>query len=60
MRVIEAARRAEVPVEVISGRRAEGAFSLEELAGSAELAMADPARWLREATRISVTKVAAP
>ena len=59
-RVIEAARRAGVPCEVISGQCAPGLLSLEELAGSAERAMAEPARWLREATRISVTKVAAP
>jgi glycerate kinase len=58
MRVIQAARRAGVPVEVISGRRSEGAVSLEQLAGSVEQAMAEPARWLRAATHQIVTKVA--
>ena len=57
-RVIEAARAASVPVELISGRRAFGVTSLEDLAGSASEAMADPARWLREATWQIVTKVA--
>lgn len=60
MRVIEAARRAGVPVEVISGRRAPGVVSLEELAGSAEQAMAEPRHWLRAAAHQIVTKVAVP
>ena len=59
-RVIEAARRAGVPIEVISGQRAPGLINLEEVAGSVEQAMANPSHWLREATRLSVTKVAAP
>lgn len=59
-RVIEAARAASVPVELISGRRALGVTSLEDLAGSSSEAMADPARWLREATWQIVTKVAVP
>jgi glycerate kinase len=59
-RVIEAARAASVPVELISGRHAFGVTSLEDLAGSASEAMADPVRWLREATWQIVTKVAVP
>ena len=59
-RVIEAARAASVAVELISGRHALGITSLEVLAGSAEQAMADPGRWLREAARQIVTKVAVP
>lgn len=59
-RVIEVARDASVPVEVISGRAAPGLMSLQELAGSPESAMAEPARWLREAARQIVTKVAVP
>ena len=59
-RVIEAARRSGVPIEVISGRLATGVLSLEELAGSGLAAMAEPAHWLREATREIVTKVAVP
>lgn len=59
-RVIASARAAGVPVEVISGRAAEGVMSLQELAGSLESAMAEPGRWLREAARQIVTKVAVP
>ncbi len=59
-RVIEAARAAAVPVEVITGRHAPGVISLEDLAGSAAEAMAEPTRWLREAARQIVTKVAVP
>ena len=59
-RVMAAARAAGVPVEVISGRAAPGLMSLQELAGSPESAMAEPARWLREAARQIVTKVAVP
>ena len=58
MRVIESGRVARVPVEVISGRLAPGVTSLQDLAGSVEEAMADPRRWLREATCQIVTKVA--
>ena len=60
VRVIQAARAASVPIELISGRHALGITSLEDLAGSAEQAMADPGRWLREAARQIVTKVAVP
>jgi glycerate kinase len=58
--VISAARSAGVPVALVSGRAAPGVTSLEDLAGSASEAMADPGRWLREATRQIVTKVAVP
>lgn len=57
-RVIQVARAAAVPVEVVSGRAAPGITSLEGLAGSASEAMAEPAHWLREAARQIVTKVA--
>ncbi len=59
-RIIEAALAASVPVEVISGRYAPGVTSLEGLASSTSAAMAEPARWLREAARQIVTKVAVP
>lgn len=59
-RVIRAARAAGVPVEVISGRVAASGVSLEAMAGSAAVAMAEPARWLREAAHQIVTKVAVP
>jgi hypothetical protein len=55
---MESGRVAGVPVEVISGRLAPGVTSLQDLAGSVEEAMADPRRWLREATCQIVTKVA--
>jgi len=60
MRVVESGRVAGVPVEVISGRMAPGITSLQDLAGSVVGAMADPRRWLREATCQIVTKVAVP
>ena len=56
--VISAARSAGVPVVLVSGRAAPGVTSLQDLAGSASEAMADPGRWLREAARQIVTKVA--
>lgn len=59
MRVIQGCRSAGVPVEVVSGRIAPDATSLQVIAGSVEEAMADPRRWLREATCQIVTKVAA-
>jgi glycerate 2-kinase len=59
-RVIASARAAGVPVEVISGRAAEGVMSLQQIADSLESAMAEPGRWLREAARQIVTKVAVP
>ncbi|MEY4136972.1 MAG: hypothetical protein RL205_1100 [Actinomycetota bacterium] len=59
-RVVQAARAAGVQVELVSGARAAGLVSLEELAGSREAALAEPARWLREAARQIVTKVAVP
>jgi glycerate kinase len=59
-RVIQSARGAGVPVELISGRYSPGVTSLEGLAGSAAEAMSAPAHWLREATRQIVTKVAVP
>ncbi len=59
-RVIAAAHAAGVPVEVISGRAAEGVVSLQQIAGSPESAMAEPGSWLREAARQIVTKVAVP
>ena len=60
MQVMEMCRASGVRVEVISGRAASGVTSLQDLAGSASEAMADPGRWLREATRQIVTKVAVP
>lgn len=55
--VAERAARAGVPVALVAGRIAEDAdvsafaasLSLAELAGSADAAMSDPARWLRAA-----------
>jgi glycerate kinase len=60
MQVMEMCQASGVRVEVISGRAASGVTSLQDLAGSASEAMAEPGRWLREATRQIVTKVAVP
>ena len=57
--VLAVAHAAGVPVAVVAGRitadadasRLAAALSLSELAGSSAQAMADPARWLREAGR---------
>lgn len=59
-KVLQMAQLAGVRAEVVSGREAVVAISLQELAGSVEAAMADPARWLRLAACQIVTKVAVP